>query len=127
VTTLAGPGINPQTGQPLPYIAASRSSTAYNGQGVPYNQYHTPVPKMYQWTLSVQRQLGSNMEAELAYVASHGSHLDYPVDINQIPVSKLSPTDTDADRPYPQFADLQGNTNNGIPTTTLSRHKFRSV
>jgi hypothetical protein len=114
VTTLAGPGINPQTGQPLPYIAASRSSTAYNGQGVPYNQYHTPVPKMYQWTLSVQRQLGSNMEAELAYVASHGSHLDYPVDINQIPVSKLSPTDTDADRPYPQFADLQGNTNNGI-------------
>jgi hypothetical protein len=69
---------------------------------------------MYQWTLSVERQLGNNFEGEIAYVASHGSHLDFPVDINQIPVSKLSPTDTAADRPYPQFQGLQGNTNNGI-------------
>ena len=112
VTTLSGPGTNLQTGLPLPYISASRSPTAYNGQNVPYNQYHTPVPKMDQWTLSVQRQLGTKMVAEIAYIGSHGAHLDFPVDINQIPVSKLSATDTNADRPYPQFGTLAGNTNN---------------
>jgi hypothetical protein len=114
VTALSGPGINLQTGQPLPYLAASTSSTAYNGQSEPYNQYHTPVPKMYQWTVSLEHQLGTNLEGEIAYVGSHGSHLDFPVDINQVPVSKLSPTDTAADRPYPQFQGLSGNTNNAI-------------
>jgi hypothetical protein len=69
---------------------------------------------MDQWSLSVERQLATNFEGEIAYVGSHGTHLDFPVDINQIPLSKLSPTVTAAARPYPQFQSLNGTTNNAI-------------
>jgi hypothetical protein len=109
VTTLDGPGTNLQTGMPLTYVVTNRSSTAYNGTNVPYNQYNLPVAKMYQWTASVERQLGTNMEAEIAYVASHGAHLAFPSDINQIPVARLSPTFSQAGTPYPQFGTIQGN------------------
>jgi hypothetical protein len=109
VTTLNGPGTNLQTGMPLTYVVTNRSSTAYNGTNVPYNQYNLPVAKMYQWTASVERQLGTNMEAEIAYVASHGANLAFPSDINQVPVARLSPTFSQANTPYPQFGTIQGN------------------
>jgi hypothetical protein len=109
VTTLDGPGSNLQTGMPLTYVVTNRSSTAYNGTNVPYNQFNLPVAKMYQWTASVERQLGTNMEAEIAYVASHGANLAFPSDINQIPVARLSPTFSQANTPYPQFGTIQGN------------------
>ena len=108
VTTLEGPGTNLQTGLPLTYVVTNRSATAYNGTNVPYNQYSLPVAKMYQWTASVERQLGTNMEAEIAYVASHGANLAFPADINQIPMARLSPTFTQANTPYPQFGTIEG-------------------
>jgi hypothetical protein len=114
ITILSGPGTNAQTGAPLPYLSASKSPSAYNNQNVPYNPYHTPVGTMKQWSLSVERQLGSNMAAELAYIGSHGSNLAFPVNINQIPLSRLSANAGQADRPYPQFKDLNGSTNNAI-------------
>jgi hypothetical protein len=114
VTALSGPGTNLQTGDPLTYVVRNRSSTAYNGTNVPYNQYDLPVAKMYQWTASVERKLGTNMEAEVAYVASHGSHLAFPADINQIPESKLQSTFSQANTPYPQFGTIQGNVGESI-------------
>ena len=48
------------------------------------------------------------MEAEIAYVASHGANLAFPADINQIPVAKLSPTFSQANTPYPQFGTIEG-------------------
>ncbi|MHB1793494.1 MAG: carboxypeptidase-like regulatory domain-containing protein [Acidobacteriaceae bacterium] len=99
------------------YIPASTNPAAFNGQGVQYNLFHTPVPKIYQWNLSTQRELGSNMVFELAYVASHGFNLNFPNDINQVPVGKLSPTDasgaTNA-RPYPLYHSITGNAKGGI-------------
>src|SRR5882762_584642 len=114
LTILSGDGTDLQTGMSLPYIAASTSASAYNGQGVNYNPYHTPVGTMKQWSASVERRLGANMEAEIAYVGSHGSNLAFPVDINQIPLSRLSPTAGQADRPFPQFQGLTGSTNKGV-------------
>ncbi|HEY4764965.1 MAG TPA: TonB-dependent receptor [Candidatus Sulfotelmatobacter sp.] len=116
ITQLDGPGTNNQSGQPLTYVATNRSPTAYNGTNVPYNEYNLPVGKMYQWTASVERQLGNNMEGEIAYVASHGAHLAFPADINQIPAAALAVQATQnggafnaANTPYPQFALIQGN------------------
>ena len=67
---------------------------AYNGQAGNYQAYHTPVPKIYQWNLAVQRELKTNLVAELGYVASHGYELAYPTDLNAIPQSKLSSNDS---------------------------------
>jgi hypothetical protein len=111
ITTLSGPGTDKQTGGPLPYLVTNRNPGGYNGLNVPYNDYNLKVPTMDQWTLSVERQLDKNTEAEIAYVASHGNHLDYPVDINQIPQSALSSTFNNANTPYPQYGTIAGAVN----------------
>jgi hypothetical protein len=101
------------SGANLPYTPASTSKTAQNGQGTNYNQYHTPVAKIYQWNLAVQKQLGTDMSVEVAYVASHGFNLNFPVDINQVPENRLAPVDTQF-RPYPQYNGIGGSTNNAV-------------
>jgi len=113
ITKLDGTGTIYGSGSELPYSAASTDPTRFNGQGVNYNQYHTPVPKIYQWNFSLQRQIATNFMAELAYVASHGFDLNYPTDLNAIPADKLASSDIQY-RPYPQYQGISGSINNGI-------------
>ena len=98
---------------PLPYTQASTAPTAYNGQGVGYVQYHTPVPRIMQWNLSVQRALTTDFVTEIAYVGSHASNLNFQTDLNQVPLADLSSNDSGS-RPYPIFQGISGSTNNGI-------------
>ncbi len=113
VALLGGNGdvITPVTGgdsgAALPYTSASQDPTRFNGQGASYQAYHTPVPKIYQWNTSVQREVANNLMFELAYVGSHGFNLAYPVDINQVPQAKWSSNDS-AFRPYPNFQSITG-------------------
>jgi hypothetical protein len=51
--------------------------------------------------------------ADLSYVASHGSGLSFPTDLNQVPRSLWSTNDS-ANRPYPIFQGISGSTNNAI-------------
>ena len=95
------------------YLTAPTTANARNGQGVSYNQYHTPLPKNYQWNLSLERQLGQNYVATLTYVGNHGSNLSFPVDINQVPENMLSANDL-GNKPYPLFNGITGSTNNAI-------------
>ncbi len=99
------------------YVAASTDPSAFNGQSVNYNQYHTPVPTIYQWDVDVQHQISQNFMAEIAYVGSHGFNLAFPVDINQVPESELGPNDAKGStnaRPYTQYQGISGSTNNSI-------------
>ena len=66
--------------------------------------YHTPVSKIWQWSLAVERRLPANMTAEAAYVGSHGSGLQFQADINQVPANKLG--GGQAARPYPQYLGI---------------------
>jgi hypothetical protein len=95
------------------YLTAPTTADARNGQGVSYNQYHTPLPKNYQWNLSLERQFGQNYVATLTYVGNHGSNLSFPVDINQVPENRLSANDL-GNKPYPVFLGITGSTNNAI-------------
>ena len=95
------------------FLTAPTSPAALNGLGASYNQFHTPLPKNYQWTLSVERQFGQNYSASLTYVGNHGFDLSFPVDINQVPESKLSSNDQQF-RPYPIFQSINGSTNNAL-------------
>jgi len=67
------------------------------------------VGKNYEWNMSVQRELGQSIVIELAYVGNHGSGLPYPVNINQIPQSKLGLLPVQNYRPYPQYSAINGN------------------
>jgi hypothetical protein len=91
---------------------------ALNGQGVPYQEYHTPVARILEWNFEVQQQISTDMLAKVAYVASHGYNLLFPADINAVPEAKLSPNDQNL-RPYPLFQGINdgngaGGTNNGV-------------
>jgi hypothetical protein len=113
ITQLDGPGTVFGTSTPLPYTQASTSPDAYNGQGVGYVQYHTPVPRILEWNGSVQRALTTDIVTEVAYVGSHGSNLNFTTDLNQVPENLLSSNDS-GDRPYPNFQSIAGSTNNAI-------------
>jgi len=113
VVKLDGSGTLYGTSTPLPYVVASTDPGAYNGQNQGYNAFHSPIQKIYEWTMSVQRELSPNLVAQVAYVASHGFNLPVSNDINAIPAGKLSSNDAQY-RPYPNFGNLGGNALNGV-------------
>ena len=57
-------------GSTLPFVNSPTTPNALNGQTVSYNQFHTPVPKIYQWNFGMQQEIGTNLVAEVSYVAS---------------------------------------------------------
>ncbi len=98
---------NPQ----FPYISTSTSNSAFNGQNISYNQQKTPVTKIQQYNVAIEKQIGGNMAASIAYVGSKSMNLNFNVDINQVPESKLAQVDQQF-RPFPQFNNITGSTNN---------------
>lgn len=114
VVQLGGNGDIFGTTNPLPYVSASTDPAAFNTQNVSFSSYHTPVPKIWQWNLEMQREVSANTVVNLAYVASHGFNLRYNTDLNAIPPEHLGPNDSPAFRPYQAFGSIAGSSNNGI-------------
>ena len=115
LTTFSGPGVFYGTTTPLPYVNASTSSTAYNGQNAPnYDPYHTPLTYLYSWSLGVQHEFSHGIVSEVAYVGKHGANMQFKGDINQVPVQNLSADDNPTGRPYPQFQSIGGSTFNAV-------------
>jgi hypothetical protein len=117
-TKIAPIGLLGGTGSNLPFIAASTDPAAFNSTNVIYNQYHTPVGGSYQWNLSLQEQVNPNLVVEVTYIGNHGHDLPFIVDINQVPENRLSTAaatnNTSGLRPYPQFGNIFGSTNNAL-------------
>jgi Carboxypeptidase regulatory-like domain len=90
------------------YVLASHDPAGYNGQGVNFMPRNIPVGKNYQWSMGVQREIGS-MVVEASYVANHGTGLPYPVNINQVPVASLGLLPVQNYRPFPQYTSINGN------------------
>lgn len=94
------------------YQAAPTGPASLNGQNVNFAYYHEPLSKIWQYNFELQRQLGPDMAAKVAYVGSHGFDQLFGVDLNQVPEADLSPNDmngaTDA-RPNPNFQSIGGN------------------
>jgi hypothetical protein len=107
-----GPGFNNLTINQL-YVTAPTTPWAKNGTSPSYNQYHTPVPTNYQYSLAVEREFLKDFVAQVSYVGNLGTHLNTgPVDINQVPANKLGQGRSVS--PYPLFSTITGSTNNAI-------------
>ena len=107
-----GVGFNPKTISQA-YVTAPTTPWAQNGNNVSYNQYHTPVPTNYQYSVSVEREFMKDFVASVSYVGNHGTHLNTSaIDINQVPESKLGQGQSAT--PYPIFGQITGSTNNAI-------------
>jgi len=100
------------------YTAASQSPERFNGQGANYAPYHTPIPEIYQWNVGVERQLATNLAGTLTYVGSHGRNLTFPTNINGVPETALSSSDTsgcgsgsstNCAEPFPIYQGISGN------------------
>ncbi len=114
-TTNAGCGVGAYNASSInsQYLSSPTTPWASNNSGVSYNEYHTPAPTNYQWNLTVEREFLREFTGSVGYVGNHGDKLNFPVDINQIPVSELGPNDI-VDEPYPLFQGINGSTNNAI-------------
>jgi hypothetical protein len=107
-----GVGFNPQTIAQA-YITAPTTPWAQNGQNPTYNQYHTPIPTNYQFSVAVERQFATDYVASVAYVGNHGDHLNTgSLDIDQVPESELGQGAIAT--PYPLFSSVNGSTNNAV-------------
>lgn len=117
------------------YLNAPTGPDSLNGQNVNFSYYHELLNKIWQYNLEIQRELGPNMAAKVAYVGSHGFNQFFPVDLNQIPENELGPNDTSGPtdaRPYPNFQSLGGNKLIGISNynalqTTIERRLSKGL
>ncbi len=65
-----------------------------------------PYPGFCNGTSSVQRAFATNYVVEVAYVASHGSNLNFPTDLNQVPQAlSVAATDSAAIPPLPDLRE----------------------
>jgi Carboxypeptidase regulatory-like domain len=118
-TTDPGCGVGSFNGVSIFSTYLSSPTTPWAGQGLnqsaTYNEYHTPVPKNYQWSIGVQRAFAKDFVGEVNYVGNHGTGLNFPVDIDQVPESDLQfGPNNQSYEPYPLYASITGSTNNAI-------------
>ncbi len=108
------------------FLNAPNTPQAYNGQPVSYMQYNQAIPHLYNWNLTVQRQLSGDMMAEVGYVGSHGTNLLFNRDANQVPVSLLAPNDQ-ASRPFPQYQAISGFSTQGLSDYQRCKHSLSAA
>lgn len=103
----------------LNYTGPNTDPASFNGQSPPYYPRNTPMLRTYQWSFSIEHQLGGGMMAQAAYVGNHGTNLSFPNDPNQVPANLLmqsvaDPANAQNLRPFPQFTTINGNAYDGI-------------
>src|SRR5512144_2804903 len=54
---------------------AGTTPEGYNGQAVGFQQYESPVPRLYSWNFTIQRQMTEALVAEIGYVGSYQNNL----------------------------------------------------
>lgn len=64
---------------------------------------HAKTPYSEQWHLTMQREITSTTTVSVAYVGTHGVHLDHLTDIN---AGSPGTTNVTVNRPYPFFAQI---------------------
>ena len=77
----------------------------------PGKKWVTPVT--YNWNLTVERQLRSDMVGHISYVGLRGTHLRQDVDLNPAVYIPGSAAGTNARRPFQPFGDILQNQNTG--------------
>lgn len=110
----------------LPYTSASTDPGRFNGQGAGFNDFHTPIPKIWQWNFGTERAFHTDYVLTASYVGSHGLNLTFPTDLNAVPENRLASNDTQF-RPYQNFQGIGGNlyqaisNYNSLQTTVTKR------
>ena len=91
------------------------NSTAADSYGTAGFYYAFPIhyhdPKVQQWNLTLEQDLGHSMGLRLSYSGSHGSDLEAMVDLNQVEPNTVGYDAAQDSRPYPAWSIVQSVTN----------------
>jgi hypothetical protein len=116
----AAPVLNYTVGSPNAKNVVTYLNVTNPNNNVPYMPYDVHPGRINEWQFSIEHQFAQSYMAEIAYVGSHGMNLQFPTDINQI-TSATGLADSvahgafqQADRPFPAWGRLGGNTYNAI-------------
>jgi len=89
------------------FVSANTPTLAQStSQLMPSPFYHTPT--VFEWSLSVQTQLGANWALETAYIGNRGDHLDFLHLTGNQPAPGTTPLQQR--RPWPDFNQLRFDT-----------------
>ncbi|HVR27599.1 MAG TPA: carboxypeptidase regulatory-like domain-containing protein [Candidatus Polarisedimenticolia bacterium] len=107
--TFSGPGNNVPTlaltaSNPHPF-PANRAAQGTNIICDAYDYNHKD-PRVHQWNLTYERDLGFQTGLRLSYDGSHGSELGITPNINQVPPNTAGYTAVAATTPFPQLAQI---------------------
>lgn len=84
-----------------PFSGNATTSNSLNGADMDFKNART-----YQWSLGIQRQVTSDMIADVTYFASRSNHMQGTRNINQPPPGAGTPAQVNARRPYPAFGTI---------------------
>jgi Carboxypeptidase regulatory-like domain/TonB dependent receptor len=75
---------------------------------VDYFKYNRATGYLYQASLDIQRQIGTNFVIDIGTLLTLGHHLPSPIheNINQVPTGLLGPGNLQVKRPFPQFSNV---------------------
>ncbi|MDR3737194.1 MAG: TonB-dependent receptor, partial [Acidobacteriaceae bacterium] len=71
------------------------------------------TPEIYDWNITVERQLRADMVIHASYVGTRGTHLRQDVNLNPAVYTAGSSASTQARRPYQPFGNIYENRNTG--------------
>ncbi|HSE37216.1 MAG TPA: hypothetical protein VLG74_07935, partial [Blastocatellia bacterium] len=86
IETLSNPFLNGI----LPAVGSALGPQTNLGNTVTFFNQNPLSPYMQRWELSIQRELGSRLVAEVAYVGNRGTHIEVTRNINATPNQYLS-------------------------------------
>jgi hypothetical protein len=91
------------------------NSTAASAYGTAGFYYAFPIhyrdPKVQQWNLTLEQDLGHSIGLRMSYSGSHGSALEAMVDLNQVQPNTVGYAVAQDSRPYPAWSIVQSVTN----------------
>lgn len=70
--------------------------------------YHDP--HVYQWNVTLERDLGSNIGLRLTYTGNHGGDIGYTDNIDQVPPNTIGYAKAVAEAPYPLWGIINDHT-----------------
>jgi len=94
---------------PSPFLTGSATVGTQNFQQAQQIDYKDPY--VYQWNLTIEREIARNTGIRLSYNGSQGNRLSVPVDYNQVPANTIGYNAAKLSRPFTNWAKVQAITN----------------
>ena len=106
--------VNGQPSLAFPYPFPSNLAVAGSQDFKQAFALHFQDPTIYQWNLTVERDLGYSTALQMSYIGSVGTNLVLNGNTGQVPANTIGYAAALADAPYPLWAEIETVQNGGV-------------